>query len=45
MTTIQLKLSRSRGVGWGGTIADKDEVKDTEKDVDENKDSMKDNSA
>ena len=46
VTTIQLKLSRSRG--WGGTIADKDEdkdaEKDAEKDADEKKDLMKDNS-
>ena len=45
MTTIQLKLIRSRG-GWGGvgTIADKDEDKDVENVVDENKDLMKNDS-
>ena len=36
VTTIQLKLSRSRWGGGGGSIADKDEYKDVEKDVDEN---------
>ena len=39
VTTIQLKLSRSRG-----TIEDKDEDKDAEKDMDENKDLMKNDS-
>ena len=43
VTTIQLKLIRSRG-GGGGTIADKDEDKDVEKDMDENNNLMKDNS-
>ena len=43
VTTIQLKLSWSRA-GWGCTVSDKDEYKDTEKDVDENKDLMKDTS-
>ena len=42
VTTIQLKLSRSRGVG--GTISDKDEDKDAEKDVGENKDLIKNDS-
>ena len=41
LTTIQLKLSRSRG--GGGTVEDKDEDKDVEKDVDKNKYFMKDN--
>ena len=40
VTIIQLKLSRIRG-GGRGTISDKDEDNDTEKDVDENKDLMK----
>ena len=44
VTTIQPKLSSSRGCGEGGTIADKDEDKDAEKDVDENKDLMKNDS-
>ena len=44
VTTIHLKLSRSRGGGGGGTTADKDEDKDVEKDVDKNKDLMKNDS-
>ena len=44
VTTILLKLSRSRGVGCVDTIADKDEEKDVEKDVDEKKDLMNNNS-
>ena len=43
VTTIQLKLSKSRG-GWGVTVAEKDEDKDVEKDVDENKDLMNNDS-
>ena len=46
VTKILMKLSRIRGMGWGwvGTVADKDDDKDLEKDVDEQKYLMKDNS-